>query len=244
LSDNIRYFTFDSGNSSPAAAVNFGVAQARSDLIGVMIDGARMASPRLIGMARRAARLHPRPIVATLAWHLGPSVQWDSRMAGYNQDVEDELLAQARWWEDGYRLFSISALAGSSAGGWFAPIAESNGLFLTAEMWNELQGYDERFNLPGGGFVNLDFFRRACQIPESELIILLGEGTFHQYHGGSATNARPEELVELSRIWAEQYRGLRGEEFVAPTRARLYFGEMPGLALPYLAPRTLPVVSP
>ena len=43
------------------------------------------------------------------------------------------------------------------------------------------------------GLVNLDFFR---QVVESSLCtsgILLGEGTFHQFHGGVATNVSLDE---------------------------------------------------
>lgn len=224
LGRNVRYFEYASGGASPAAALNFGAGLARGRMLGAMVDGARMASPGLVRLACRASVLHPRPVVASLAWHLGPDVQWRSLLSGYGQAVEDDLLERIRWWEDGYRLFSISSLAGSSEGGWFAPIAESNCIVVPRALWSELGGYDERFDQPGGGFVNLDFFRRACELPDSELIVLLGEGTFHQFHGGIATNARPEEQAERSRAWASQYRALRGEEFRAPVRPPLYLG--------------------
>ena len=53
--------------------------------------------------------------------------------AGYDQAAEDELLAGIDWREDGYRLFDVSVLNGSSAWGWFEPIAESSALFLRRE---------------------------------------------------------------------------------------------------------------
>jgi hypothetical protein len=240
LSSNVRYFDFDSGNDSPAGAVNFGVSQAHGHLLGILIDGARMASPRLLAQAMRASRLHPRPLVACLAWHLGPDVQWESRMSGYNQGVEDDLLERTRWWEDGYRLFSIASLAGSSAGGWFAPMAESNSLFLSREMWTELGGFDLHFNEPGGGYGNLDFYRRACELPNTELIVLLGEGTFHQFHGGIATNATPDELAERGKAWAAHYRELRGSDYRVPDRRPLYFGRIPEAAMKWVAPASKP----
>src|SRR5581483_9041619 len=52
----------------------------------------------------------------------------------------------------------------------------------------ELGGFDERFASPGGGYVNLDAYRRALDLPRTRLIVLLGEGTFHQVHGGAATS--------------------------------------------------------
>jgi len=234
LGHNVRYLAYEAGGPSPAAAVNFGATHARGRLLGVMVDGARMASPGLVHLARRAALLHPRPVIASLAWHLGPDVQWRSRLSGYGQAAEDDLLERVRWWEDGYRLFSISTLAGSSPGGWFGPIAESNCLVLPRTLWNETGGFDERFDQPGGGFVNLDFFRRACELPDTELIVLLGEGTFHQFHDGIATNARPDEQVERVAAWARQYRALRGEDFQPPTRTPLFLGTVPEAARTWL----------
>src|SRR5436305_1124340 len=53
---------------SPALALNLGIAQARADLIGVMIDGAHLASPGTVASAVRAARLDERAVVLTLTF--------------------------------------------------------------------------------------------------------------------------------------------------------------------------------
>ena len=47
---------------------------------------------------------------------------------------------------------------------------------------------DESFSMPGGGFVNLDFFERMVLTPGVTLVTMLGEGSFHQVHGGTTTN--------------------------------------------------------
>lgn len=218
----IRLIRIDQAPPSPAHAINVGLHSARGDLCGVMIDGARIASPGLVATAAQAARLHSRPVIATLGFHLGSDVQMRTVHTGYDQRAEDALLAASGWEEDGYRLFSISAFAGSSAAGWFGPLAESNALFMTPVMWAELGGYDARFASPGGGMVNLDTFARACALPASQLIILLGEGTFHQVHGGIATNA----LVSPGQQLQAEYRALRGAPFSPPTVDRLYFGRL------------------
>lgn len=218
---------FQNATASPAPAINFGLTLARGDLVGVCIDGARMASPGLLAKALAASRLHERPVIGTVAFHLGPKVQMESITHGYNKEVEDRLLASSGWEFDGYRLFTISAFAGSSAGGWFKLPAESNALFLRAEHWRALGGWDEGFVTPGGGLVNLDTWSRACADPKGELIMLLGEATFHQIHGGIATNNRNAPQA----LFRDEYIRLRGRPYERPTRQPLYFGTVPEAAI-------------
>jgi hypothetical protein len=223
--EDVRLLQVDRPTHSPVAAVNLGLRAARADLIGVLIDGARMASPGLLRYALLATRLHERPIVSTLGFHLGPEVQMKSVAKGYCQEEEDRLLATIDWREDGYRLFEVSVFAGSSGHGWFMPLSESNALFLPRTLWSELGGYDERFATPGGGFANLDTYVRACALPDTELITLLGEGTFHQVHGGIATNqGGPSPHVDAFRA---EYAEITGKVFAPPRRAPLFLGTLP-----------------
>ena len=228
----LRLKRIENASPSPATAINAGLDMARGNIVGLMIDGARLASPGLVGRALQAMRLHDRAIVATLGFHLGPDIQTRSIHHGYDRDTEDRLLAEANWQEDGYNLFAISALGGSSAGGWFRPIAESNALFMTKAMWRELDGVDERFQSPGGGAINLDTYVRACALPDSELVVLLGEGTFHQVHGGVATNSRSREVI---REILNEYEQIRGAPFLSPTKKPIYLGQLPRQCMPWLA---------
>ena len=52
--------------------------------------------------------------------------------------------------------------------------------------------------MPGGGYVNLDFFERVANAPGVNLVTLLGEGSFHQVHGGTTTNGA--EIGETGRL--------------------------------------------
>jgi hypothetical protein len=233
LAGNFRLIRMDQASPSPAAAVNRGLAEARGEIIGLMIDGARLTSPGLLHFALRGARLYPRAVVAALGWYLGADFQRLAMAAGYDRAREDALLASIGWPADGYRLFEISTLDESSIEGWFDPISESNGLFLHRATWNLLGGVDARFRLPGGGLVNLDTFRRAVELPESELVILLGEGTFHQLHGGVATNSDPETFARAMQQWAPEYQAIRGKPYQVPQPRKrpTYLGVLPRPAL-------------
>ena len=151
----------------------------------------------------------------------------EAAAAGYDQRVEDELLATSGWEHDGYRLFGISTLGGSSGRGLFGPMGESSSLFAPRALWAELGGMDEAFSLPGGGLANHDLYRRACALAGVDLVVLLGEGTFHQYHGGAATSRR----FTWDEMQAE-YEAHRGEPYRPPANPPLFVGAMTTEALP------------
>jgi len=229
-SPNARLICSDNPQVSPVGAINQALAQTRGDLIGVFIDGARMASPGLLAAALKAAKMHPRAVVGSLAFHIGPDLQARSIQTGYNQAVEDRLLADARWEEDPYRLFDISVFAGSSEQGWLITPAETNALFLSREHWRELGGFEPRFQCPGGGLANLDLWRRLCEDTRNEVVLLLGEATFHQVHGGVATNAKQSPW----EAFHDEYVAIRGRPFAPPTLMPTLFGRPHAKILPSL----------
>jgi hypothetical protein len=223
----------DPAPSSPAHAVNRGLAEAKGKIIGVMFDGARLVTPGLLHFARQGARLYERAAVTTLGWYLGHDFQRWAMVAGYDNEREDALLSSIDWERDGYRLFEVATLDESSVDGWLVPVTESNSLFLRCEMCAEIGGVDERFDAPGGGFLNLGTYRRAVELPEVELVLLLGEGTFHQFHGGVATNVPLDLLAESSARWNAQYEAIRRQQYRAPLPRNppTYLGVLPRPAL-------------
>lgn len=246
LEGNFRLIRIDPAPPSPAHALNVGMAEARGQIIGIMIDGARIVTPGLLHFARHGAKLYENAIVAALGWYLGRDFQRRAMSSGYDKARENALLKSINWPSDGYRLFEIGALDESSVDGWFYPLQESNALFMRRPMWNLIGKFDERFDAPGGGFLNLDIYRRAVEIPGVEVVILLGEGTFHQFHGGVATNITDDQLQVKLLKWQAQYSEVRGKPFKVsiPKRKPTYIGELPRPALLRFARAALEPVWP
>ena len=234
LQGNFRLIRIDPAPPSPAHAINRGLAAARGKIVGVMIDGARIVTPGLLHFARQGAYLYQRAVVATIPWHLGPDIQERSVTNGYDKRREDALLQSIAWPSDGYRLFEISTIRRPEA--YFGPMAETNTLFLHRDTWDSLGGYDERFDEPAGGFVNMDTFRRALELPDAGLVILLGEAACHQLHGSVGTNPWNSQSVESkegSERRRAQYKSIRGHHwsYAKENRPRTYLGTLPSAAL-------------
>lgn len=229
-----RLIRHETQSVSPVDAVNLGVAQARGDFVAIIVDGARMASPKLISHSLRALRLFATPVVYALSWHLGPDVQNKSVTEGYDQTVEDALLDECDWRENGYALFGISTLAQSSGNGFFGGVpAEFSWVALPRKVFNALGRFDPRFQSPGGGLVNHHFRDRAVFLPDATVLGLLGEGVFHQVHGGVATNV-PLKDHPIQQFRAE-YTAITGDEYRVKTGpSPLYFGHLPESARRFL----------
>ena len=230
LSPNFKLLRIENAEVSPAAALNLGAMHATGSIICFHIDGARMLSPGILRYAILSFKAFSEPLVTTLGFHLGPDNQTVSIMSGYNQDQEDQLLDSVDWRSNGYHLFEISSLAGSSKYGWFMPAAESNCLFLKRKSFERLNGFSTEFDLPGGGLLNLDFYHRACNDPQIELVHLLGEGTFHQFHGGAMTGKRNLDAQQEYKILDQQYHRIRGKNFSPPLVRGHYVGHSPKAA--------------
>jgi hypothetical protein len=158
---NFRYLFHRTDSRSPVEAMHEAVCQSCGEHVVVMNDGARMLSPGILSYMTRAVRSFDRPVIAVPGYHLGPTMQNASMTRGYNQEVEDRLLQAVPWRSDGYRLFDIATLAGSSREGWFLPIAESNCVSMPRRSYEAVGGICQDFQSPGGGFIALDFFKNA-----------------------------------------------------------------------------------
>ena len=224
------YVYLENPPPSPAFALNRGVELATGDIVCLMVDGATLLSPGVLDRVRRCFLAYENPVVALRYFFLGPGEQNDTILEGYDQDREDELLAGIDWPHDGYRLFEISTpirFPGQKKSSWMDKMIESNFLCLRKQTLAEIGGCDERFDIPGGGFMNIDLFQRAANHPDTTLVLLMGEGVFHQIHGGTTTNVMPEARDAEVATYRDQYRQIHGCDLVQ-TRAEFnYFGHMP-----------------
>ncbi|MEJ2532021.1 MAG: glycosyltransferase family A protein [Halioglobus sp.] len=226
-----HYHYLENPPPSPAAALNYGASQAQGEILCFMIDGAHLLTPGVLKLALAAFRAFSEPVVLTRYFFLGPGEQNDTILQGYDQAREDALLQRIGWPEDGYRLFEIGEplIGGVPKITWFNKMMESNCLFMRRDVFAAIGGADERFDLPGCGFLNMDMCREATELTGTEPVLLVGEGTFHQVHGGTTTNVTPEQRDARVATYRRQYEAIRGRDFRAGEKDVFYLGHLPTL---------------
>jgi cephalosporin hydroxylase len=197
---------------SPCPAINAAAQTARGQHLAVMIDGAHVLTPGAMAEALRHLRCNPPAVVALRHWFIGGDQRWLSA-SGYAREQEDVLFDRIGWPTDGYKLYRIGAPIGESPNSWFDGLSESNCLFMPASVWRAIGGFDEAFVQPGGGLANLDLLRRAAAAAPDAVVCLIGEATFHQYHGGTTTNIDDAEKDIRVARYDQEYAKLRGKPF-------------------------------
>ena len=229
---NVRYLFRETSSVSPVGAVNLGADMAHGEALAVIVDGARMASPGLVRESLEALRRNPSAFICTLAWHLGPDIQPLTIQDGYDQQREDAMLRKANWRSDGYQLFAIATIAPSSRAALSGTFPDECSWFcMSRSTFKDLGGFNPAFQSPGGGQCNHEFRNRALCLDEVVPTVLLGEGVFHQVHGGAATNALPDQRPH--RLFAEEYRRIFGTAFQAVEHTgTIFVGSLPDTVQP------------
>ncbi|MGZ5154292.1 MAG: glycosyltransferase [Burkholderiales bacterium] len=231
---NFKYYYVHDANRSPARALNIGVSLARSNYLAIMIDGARILTPRVLRYGLMLPKLYERPCGLTHGFHIGPDFQSRSIQQGYNREAEDLLFEQIAWPEDGYRLFDVSS-AHDPTDGWFRIVGESNCTFLHRDLLEEAGGFDERYVSMGGGLINPALQAALYEIAGVEFVIILGEGTFHQYHGGATSGTPWTQIPDMLDDFNREFREIYGKEYkVAVEPKPRYVGHMPEQAMRFL----------
>jgi len=231
LPANFSYHLREETQPTPVHAINFGIEASSGKNVCVMIDGARLLTPGVIKNMILGHRLSDLSVVTVPGYHLGFELQQKAVLGGYGYEREAELMESIGWPEEGYRLFEIACFSGSCAPGFYIAHSESNCISMPRAVWKALGGYDPAFDARGGGVVNLDLYKRACEYPGSTHVVLPGEGTFHQFHGGVTTGGdedakRDAFIVEIMA----QYETIRGEKYASPQTTPVFLGEIPDQA--------------
>ena len=216
---------------SPCRALNEAAAEARGRWLAVMIDGAHILSPGALREAYFALSAKPTPSSPCANGSSGRSALVFG--GGLQQAHEDVLYARIDWPNDGYQLFDISSPMYESPNSWLDGLRREQ---LACSFRRSSTGASAvstpPFDTPGAGFANLDLFRRASEAAGA-VVGLIGEASFHQYHGGVTTNIDDAEKDSRVRAYASRYEELRGGNFVnvAPKDIRLSGAIRTGLAL-------------
>lgn len=228
----VRLIRIQDASPSPADAINIALQEALGDVICLMIDGAHILTPGAFRMALASFQAFDNPVVAVRYFYLGMGEQPVSITQGYDQATEDKLLKKIEWPSDGYRLFEISTplRSGASRLTWFNRMFEANCLFMKRSLFVEQEGADKRFDYAGGGFLNLDIFKRLLEAPGVTPVQIVGEGSFHQLHGGTTTNSRGKERDTRLEKYRKQYMQIRGTDELVADVSFVYMGHMPTTA--------------
>lgn len=208
IAPNIHYFHRTEQGVSPVPALNFALARSQGEIVGIMIDGARMLTPGVLQYVMAAYRMHSDALVAVPGYHLGDQDQQAVTDPVACKREEARLLESVDWFHAGYSLFDIACLSEANPAGYLTHLYESNCLFCSRAALEEIGGFDERFDMEGGGGVNLVLYARLASRPSTRLFMLAGEGSFHQYHHGVTTRAEGrEERVATQREQLERMLG-------------------------------------
>lgn len=219
IGKNIHYYQRQETSSSPCRAINFGLGKCKGKSICLMIDGARMVTPRILEYALLAQAAEENSLMAIPGYNLGPLEHQFHLDIGYDESTEQKLLAQTHWKINGYRLFDIANISGANDKGIFHPLLESNCIFSSAKNFEQIGGANEAFDLPGGGSINLHMFRQLGMLKHNRhYFVTPGEGSFHQFHSGITTQQATdrEEVLESHRkqlhsYWEDGFHALRRE---------------------------------
>jgi cephalosporin hydroxylase len=228
----------DEAEPSPVAALNHGIRLARGNAIALMIDGAHVVTPGVLRYGLAGLSTYAPAIVATQQWYVGPGQQSEAMDDGYDQAYEDRLFEKIQWPSAGYRLFEIGHFIGDRD--WFDGVWESNCIFVSRTQLEQVGCFDENFDMAGGGYANLELYERLGSSPDIAVATIIGEGSFHQMHGGTTTN-QPDASHRRMRIhgYSEHYSDLRGRRFRGPGKPIHYVGSFANPAARRSKPRRM-----
>jgi len=222
-------------------SINSAVKVANGENLIICIDGARILSPGILKYCSQAITLSHRAIVAFHGFHLGifPQQKAISQKL-YSKEDETNFLKEINFPNNPQALFFNASWAESSSNGYFHQMAESNCLMLPKTTYEKIGGFDERLNSLSGGLANLDLYNRVLEQRDHRLFFVLGEGSFHQYHGGDTTSNQQGKFDK----YRKEYKEKTGIDWSFPNRNDFeYLGHIPLPSAPLFKQSTVNTVK-
>lgn len=228
----------DSAPPSPVTALNAGIRSGRGRAFALMIDGAHVLTPGVLRFGLAGLDTYAPAVVATQQWYTGPGQQGDAMDDGFDRAYEDRLFEKIDWPQAGYRLFEIGHFVGDRD--WLDGLWESNCMFVERAQLEQVGGFDESFSVAGGGYANLELYERLGSSPDITVATILGEGSFHQLHGGTTTN-QTDPTERRARVfgYSQEYAQLRGRPFRGPGKPIHFVGRITSPSARRTKPRRL-----
>ena len=163
-----------------------------------MIDGAHVLTPGVLQFGLAGLRTYAPAIVATQQWYVGPGQQGDAMDDGYDQAYEDRLFdaSTGRTPATGSsRSATSSAIAtGSTACG------RATACSSRARCSSRSAASTRASRCRAAATRTSSSTSASARHPTSPSCTIIGEGSFHQVHGGVTTNQadaderRPQDL--------------------------------------------------
>ncbi len=219
---NFSYHQVSTKHPSPTASLHFGLSLVKTPYVGIIIDGAHILSPGILKYFFEIQSFKPNSFVYTTKYHLGKYHQNDSMTLGYNQELEDELMNSTNWKENGYLLYHISNFHNAPFNEFLFSL-ESNCFFVLTNELRSTKIFEQPYHSIGGGFINLALFKHFSEHPKFDNYLLLGEGTFHQFHEGASTNVARE--LHPIKEYRKEYLNINGVPFKKPIYDTYYYGK-------------------
>tara|TARA_Y100000589_G_scaffold236148_1_gene223578 strand:- start:4623 stop:5432 length:810 start_codon:yes stop_codon:yes gene_type:complete len=199
---NVDVIDFSQLNIAIHASMNLAVQRASGHYLCLMIDGARLWSPNILRDVDQC--LSQRSVVHVPNYQLGSDYQMYGNHSDTSFKHEHELLQNCGWpFLNTPQLIDSSFLEPHAGIG--PTVFESNCLFLSREIWDEINGYDLQFKRKDGGFASADLLTRLIE-HDCKLMILPDAGTFHQFHYGTTTSSPDQTRTALKEMTLEYFQ--------------------------------------
>jgi hypothetical protein len=221
-----KYIEKSKSHVHPYVEINKIIENSNHEKIVIICDGARICSKNILKDYMKILSENDYNVCTCPSYHLGFDLQRKSVESGYNNNFETNILKRSRWWLEDSTIFDISVFGGSSDKNVFNKLqVESNCIGMSKKTFLEIGGFSDKFNIPGGGQINIEFFQRLISKHEINIYYFVNHGTFHQLHGGMSANSqnfhlqKQNELGELKRLNIEiDIDRIKNRKFIAVTK--------------------------